>query len=275
MTDRSVSWTDADSIARLLARATAPRRVATSFAQAKAPVRAAEAAPARVSPSPVVSAGASVRSGDPSPADHAAASVRSGRASTLSGHPSPVVAAGVPGLPLPAAGLAASAQALSAVEQTGLPGRSGHPSPIARASTPARAVVSGPPPQKVGVPTLEQLSDNPSDRLDALLAWTLDHQRCTGAFVADDNGLTLAAHGITEAHVSLVGPLLSALVSVRSIPGIDATAGALWLGANMMSWVEVRTARGGFCLGAVGPEALSTEALQQLKQALAVTVQGL
>jgi hypothetical protein len=124
-------------------------------------------------------------------------------------------------------------------------------------------------------PKLEHVSDNPSDRLDALLAWTLDHQRCTGAFVADDNGLTLAAHGISEAHVSLVGPLLSALVAVRSIPGIDATAGALWLGSNMMSWVEARTARGGFCLGAVGAEALSVEALEQLKQALEATVRGL
>jgi hypothetical protein len=125
------------------------------------------------------------------------------------------------------------------------------------------------------VPKFEPPSDNPSDRLDALLAWTLDHQRCTGAFIADDNGLTLAAHGISEAHVSLVGPLLSALVAVRSIPGIDATAGALWLGTNMMSWVEARTERGGFCLGAVGAEALSAEALEQLKQALEVTVKGL
>jgi hypothetical protein len=217
MTDRSVSWTDADSIARLLARATAPRRVAVSFAKANAPARAAEARPARV------------------------------------------------------------AQSTATVVSAGVPGRSGHPSPVARVSTPAKApspVIPAPAPPRV-VPKLEHLSDNPSDRLDALLAWTLDHQRCTGAFVADDNGLTLAAHGITEAHVSLVGPLLSALVSVRSIPGIDATAGALWLGANMMSWVETRTQRGGFCLGAVGPEALSTEALQQLKQALEVTVQGL
>ena len=119
------------------------------------------------------------------------------------------------------------------------------------------------------------MSDNPSDRLDALLAWTLDHHPCTGAFVADDNGLTLAAHGISEAHVSLVGPLLSALVGVRSIPGIDATAGALWLGSNMMSWVETRTERGGFCLGALGGEPLSTSRLNQLKQALEVTVRGL
>jgi len=111
--------------------------------------------------------------------------------------------------------------------------------------------------------------------LDALLAWTLDHQKCAGAFVADDNGLTLAAHGISEAHVSLVGPLLSALLAVRSIPGIDATSGALWLGTNMMSWVEARTARGGFCLGTVGAEALSTTALSQLKQALEVTVRDL
>jgi hypothetical protein len=122
---------------------------------------------------------------------------------------------------------------------------------------------------------LEHSSNNPSDMLDALLAWTLDHQNCAGAFVADDNGLTLAAHGITEAHVSLVGPLLSALLAVRSIPGIDATSGALWLGSNMMSWVEARTARGGFCLGTVGAEALSTTALNQLKQALEVTVRDL
>jgi hypothetical protein len=125
------------------------------------------------------------------------------------------------------------------------------------------------------VPKLEQSSENPADRLDALLAWTLDHHPCTGAFVADDNGLTLAAHGISEAHVSLVGPLLSALVSVRSIPGIDATAGALWLGTNMMSWVETRTERRGFCLGAVNAEPLSTKALDQLKEALEVTVRGL
>lgn len=125
------------------------------------------------------------------------------------------------------------------------------------------------------VPRLEQTSDNPSDRLDALVAWTLDHQKCTGAFVADDNGLTLAAHGISEAHVSLVGPMLSALLGIRSIPGIDATAGALWLGASMMSWVETRTARGGFCLGALGPEALSRQAFEQLREALEITMQGL
>ncbi len=200
MTDRSVSWTDAESIARLLARATVPRRATTSFARATAPARSAPIppAPARLSSPPP-------------------------RASTP---------------------------------------------PTRSPSVPARA------PQK-RVPTLVPPSDNPSDRLDALLAWTLDYHPCTGAFVADDNGLTLAAHGISEAHVSLVGPLLSALVSVRSIPGIDATAGALWLGANMMSWVEARTGRGGFCLGAVGAEALSTEALEQLKRALEVTVEGL
>jgi len=125
------------------------------------------------------------------------------------------------------------------------------------------------------VPPLQQTSDNPSDRLDALVAWTLDNYRCTGAFVADDNGLTLAAHGISEAHVSLVGPLLSALLGIRAIPGIDATSGALWLGANMMSWVEAHNERGGFCLGAVGEEALSTRAFEQLKVALETTVRGL
>jgi hypothetical protein len=130
-------------------------------------------------------------------------------------------------------------------------------------------------PEPKPVPKLEQTSDNPSDRLDTLVAWTLDHQPCTGAFVADDNGLTLAAHGISEAHVSLVGPLLSALVSIRSIPGINATAGALLLGENIMSWVEARTERGGFCLGAVGPEPLSALALEQLKEALETTLTGL
>ena len=132
-----------------------------------------------------------------------------------------------------------------------------------------------PKPEVKVVPPIEQTSDNPSDRLDTLVAWTLDHQRCTGAFVADDNGLTLAAHGISEAHVSLVGPLLSALVSIRSIPGIDASAGALLLGENIMSWVEARTERGGFCLGAVGAEPLSSQALSQLKEALEVTLRGL
>jgi len=181
MTDRSVSWTDAESVARLLARATAPKRAP------KPPFGPSSAAAARPMPPPARSK-----------------------------------------------------------------------------SLPPKAV-----------PRLEHTSDNPSDRLDALLAWTLDNQRCTGAFVADDNGLTLAAHGISEAHVSLVGPLLSALVGVRSIPGIDATAGALWLGSNMMSWVEARTERGGFCLGAVGLEPLSTRAFEQLKEALESTVRGL
>jgi hypothetical protein len=65
--------------------------------------------------------------------------------------------------------------------------------------------------------------------------------------------LTLAAHGITEAHVSIVGPLLRP-VGIRTVPD-RRLRGALWLGAQMMSWVEVRTERGGFCLGAVGEEA--------------------
>ena len=199
MTDRSVSWTDADSVARLLARATAPRRAAVPQLRVATLPRAAR--PPRASTPPA-------RISVPPPA------------------PAPLPVAVVPA-----------------------------PSPI--------------------FPKLEQVSDNPSDRLDALLAWTLDSQSCSGAFVADDNGLTLAAHGISEAHVSIVGPLLFALVGVRSIPGIDATSGSLWLGTNMMSWVEARTERGGFCLGIVAAEALSTTALNQLKEALELTVHGL
>lgn len=202
MTARSVSWTDAESVARLLARATAPRRAgvaAATFARATPGARSVRPTAARPSTPPAR-------------------------------------------LPVPE-------------------------------PAPAPVIVAQPEPRPV--PKLVQLSDNPSDRLDTLMAWTLDNQPCTGAFVADDNGLTLAAHGISEAHVSLVGPLLSALMGVRTIPGIDATAGALWLGSNMMSWVEARTERGAFCLGAVGAEALSTEALNQLKEALEVTVRDL
>lgn len=129
------------------------------------------------------------------------------------------------------------------------------------------------PAAKARVPErLVHTSDNPSDRIDALVVWVLENYPCSGAFLADDNGLTLAAHGITEAHVSIVGPLLSSLVGIRSVPGVDATAGALWLGAQMMSWVEVRTERGGFCLGAVGDEALPPLALTQLKEALSETL---
>jgi len=134
-------------------------------------------------------------------------------------------------------------------------------------------VAPAPAPKKA--PPIEHTSDHPALRLDTLLAWTLDHHDCQGAFVADDNGLTLAAHGISEAHVALVGPLLSSLVSVRSIPGIDATAGALWLGTNMMSWAEVRTKRGGFCLGVVGAEALPREALDALQTALETTLENI
>jgi hypothetical protein len=129
------------------------------------------------------------------------------------------------------------------------------------------------PPARV-VPKLQQTSDNPSERLDALIAWALDNFVSTGAFVADDNGLTLAAHGISEAHVALVGPLFSALVGIRTIPGIDGTAGALWLGANMMSWVESRTERGSFCLGILGPEPLPNRSLEQLREALDLTMTG-
>lgn len=171
---------------------------------------------------------------------------------------------------------------VSASRQTGAGPRPAAPHAAASASAAPRSIPAAAParpmsqsPQPNVAPRLEQISDNPSDRLDTLVAWTLDHFRCTGAFVADDNGLTLAAHGISEAHVSLVGPLLSALAGVRTIPGIDATAGALLLGANMMSWVEARTERGGFCLGAVGQEPLPTHALEQLKEALETTVRGL
>jgi hypothetical protein len=162
------------------------------------------------------------------------------------------------------------------------PPRRGAPATFAREASPPRAApqvqaipVAAPKERRDEVPRLEHATDNPADRLDALVAWTLDHYRCSGVFVADDNGLTLAAHGISEAHVSLVGPLLSALVAVRTIPGVDATSGALWLGAQMMSWVETRTERGGFCLGTVGEEALSTRAFAQLKEALVATVRGL
>lgn len=146
------------------------------------------------------------------------------------------------------------------------------PAPITPAPVAVR--LSSPPAHKP-IPKLQQTSDNPSDRLDALIAWSLDNFNCSGAFVADDNGLTLAAHGISEAHVALVGPLFSALVGIRTIPGVDGTTGALWMGANMMSWVEARGERGSFCLGLLGPEPLPTRSLEALKAALELTMRGL
>lgn len=143
--------------------------------------------------------------------------------------------------------------------------------PVPVSPTPLAVVEAAP----KEVPKLTHSSDNPSDQLDALIAWTLKYFPCTGAFIADDNGLTLAAHGISEAHVALVGPLLSSLVSIRSIPDIDGTSGALWLGSSMMSWAETRTERGGFCLGVLSAEALPTRSLRQLKEALELTVQAL
>lgn len=153
--------------------------------------------------------------------------------------------------------------------------RSARPAAPPADRSPPPVIVAPKPAAPKEVPPLEQVSDNPSDRMDALVAWTLDHFPCTGAFVADDNGLTLAAHGISEAHVALVGPMLWAMANVRTIPGIDATAGALLLGVNMMSWVEGRSERGGFCLGTVGEQPLSTRQLEQLKSALELTVSGL
>jgi hypothetical protein len=43
----------------------------------------------------------------------------------------------------------------------------------------------------------------------------------------------------------------------------------------MMSWIEVSTERGGFCLGVLGDYALSPAALAELKDALATTVRPL
>ena len=143
------------------------------------------------------------------------------------------------------------------------------------APTPLAVVESAKAPAPKAVPPLVHTSTNPSDQLDALIAWTLQHFPCSGAFIADDNGLTLAAHGISEAHVALVGPLLSSLVSIRSIPDIDGTSGALWLGSSMMSWAEARTERGGFCLGVLSAEAFPTRSLRQLKEALELTVLAL
>lgn len=152
------------------------------------------------------------------------------------------------------------------------PARTPPPPPTPRASVPiARASLE----QARAIPKLTQNSDNPSDRLDALIAWTLDNFPSSGAFVADDNGLTLAAHGISEAHVALVGPLFSALVGIRTIPGIDGTAGALWMGASMMSWVEARNTRGSFCLGVLGPEPLPNRSLDLLRDALELTIRGI
>lgn len=231
---RSVSWTDADSVALLLARATGPRRAAARPALPKRAVSAKSVAPKAATKLAAVEKRASAR---PTAVENPAKATPSTRVGNV---------------------VDAAKQSIEV-----------------KLAAPDLAAIRSTPAAVAPVPPVAQTSDNPSDRLDTLLAWALDHQQCTGAFVADDNGLTLAAHGVSEAHVSLVGPLLSSLVAVRSVPGVDASAGALWLGENMMSWVETRTTRGGFCLGTVGAEALSSEALEQLKAALETTVQGL
>ncbi|HET9953556.1 MAG TPA: hypothetical protein VFQ61_03580 [Polyangiaceae bacterium] len=242
MADRSVSWTDAERVALLLRQVSSPRPPVPRNPQKNVaiPTGASSGAvrPVTGIPAPPLPTANVTRSSSPAPLPSAAPPLPSAAPPAIAAGAVPVISAGAPAR--------AKAQNIASAAH-----------------------------EAVAVPRLQQTSDNPSDRLDALVAWTLDHYRCTGAFVADDNGLTLAAHGISEAHVSLVGPLFSALIGIRSIPGIDGTAGALWLGANMMSWVETRTERGGFCLGAVGPEALPTRALEQLKEALEITVRGL
>ena len=147
------------------------------------------------------------------------------------------------------------------------------PNSAARLAREVRAVGEGV--QHPRAPRLIHTSESVVERIDALVGWTLANHRCAGVFVADDNGLTLAAHGVSEAIVSVVGPLLSALASIRTIPGVEASAGALWLGAQMMSWVETRTERGGFCLGVLGDEALPAAALSGLREALDTTVRGI
>lgn len=183
-------------------------------------------------------------------------------------------------LPAPGARLKASApvkQAVSApVKQAVAP-----PAP-AVPEAPKVPVVEAPkvtappaPPVRTAPPKLVHTSENPADRIDMLLFWTLESYKCSGAFLADENGLTLGAHGITEAHVAIVGPLFASLAGIRSVPGIDASSGALWLGAQMMSWVEARNDRGGFCLGTVGAEALDSTSLALLKDALSDTIRGM
>ncbi len=115
-------------------------------------------------------------------------------------------------------------------------------------------------------------SDNPVLRLDELLAWTLETFACAGAFVADEHGLTLAAEGIRDDRVALVGPLLEALDRVRVIEEVDAMSGSLRLRDQTLNWVQARFPSRSFCLGVVTNEALPHVDSIRLRDALAETL---
>ncbi len=110
------------------------------------------------------------------------------------------------------------------------------------------------------------------DRLDALIAWVPTVVRTRGHFVADENGLTLASFSVSDALVSVVGPLLASLDAIRAIPGVDASVGSLRVSDDLLHWVEVNVGTRSFCLGVMTTESVPQAVLLRLQAALRETM---
>lgn len=136
---------------------------------------------------------------------------------------------------------------------------------------PVVAAVPAPVPTRTTRP-LELPDTGIADRLDALLAWSAEFVETPAVFVADEHGLTLAAMGVSDAVVSVVGPLMSALVAARMIPGVQGRMGSVLLDEDTLCWADAITDRGTFCIGVVARDVLPNAQMRVLSQALTRTL---
>lgn len=143
-----------------------------------------------------------------------------------------------------------------------IPPRAVVPSPV-RVPPPA-AAVPVPQPRE---PELVLPDTGVADRLDALLAWVMQVTQCSGAFVADEHGLTLAAIGVSDAVVSVVGPLMTAVTATRRVPGVEGRAGAIDLSEQSLSWADIPSLQGGFCVGVVATEVVPMKLMRRIAEA--------
>lgn len=138
--------------------------------------------------------------------------------------------------------------------------------------TPARPVPTAVPAPARARPELVLPDTGIADRLDALLAWSAEFVETPAVFVADEHGLTLAAMGVSDAVVSVVGPLMSALVAARMIPGVQGRMGSVLLDEDTLCWADAITDRGTFCIGVVSRDVLPNAQMRVLSQALTRTL---
>ena len=135
-------------------------------------------------------------------------------------------------------------------------------------------VVSPPvvPPPVRATPELILPSTGIADRLDALLDWAAEVVGTPAVFVADEQGLTLAAIGVSDAVVSVVGPLMGALGAARMIPGVQGRMGSVLLDEDTLCWADAITSRGTFCIGVVARDVLPNAQMRVLSRALTRTL---